>query len=531
MIHRHADVPVDRLPGVSPLFRDFCGHDGSALHEMLGGSRSDAQVWRRVLGGPASVDARLVARMQEVNAGLGAPASLLDRIGQLSGGAARVVVTGQQPGVLGGPLLTLYKIATAVALARAVEARHGTPCVPVFWLGADDDDFAEIRDLVLLSADLSLVEASVAAEAFRPGRRVGDVAANAAVEAWRAAAPLVDGGDTARRIESVVAPGEDFAGVAARVVGWVTQGAVAVLDGREPLLRVCARDLLLEFLDTEDRLRAAIDARTGRLEALGYHAQFRAGEDSGLFLVRDGARQRIPLERRAAARAEFAADITRVSPGVVARNLLQDAVLAPAAVVIGPAEIAYRAQLADVYRELRVPMPVAFPRLLATFLPAPLRDLLEATRVDPALFALDAPALVRAAEAAGRDAEFAQAARRVEASVRAETARFEAAARARLDARGGQRLHKRLEEAAQRLSQALAGAVEEDTRGPRARWPYLPRMVDAFVRDGRPQERYLSLLVPFLAHGLEAWQDIDALADAHARDALDGRVWHGVYSL
>jgi hypothetical protein len=56
-------------------------------------------------------------------------------------------------------------------------------------------------------------------------------------------------------------------------------------------------------------------------------------------------------------------------------------------------------------------------------------------------------------------------------------------------------------------------------------------MVDAFARDGRPQERYLSLLVPFLAHGLEAWRDIDALADAHARDALDGRVWHGVYSL
>jgi hypothetical protein len=56
-------------------------------------------------------------------------------------------------------------------------------------------------------------------------------------------------------------------------------------------------------------------------------------------------------------------------------------------------------------------------------------------------------------------------------------------------------------------------------------------MADVFVRDGRPQERYLSLLTPFLAHGPDAWETIDALADAHVRDALDGRAWHGVYSV
>ncbi len=53
-----------------------------------------------------------------------------------------VVVTGQQPGLLGGPLLTVYKIATAIKLARR-RTETGFPTVPVFWSGDDDDDLAE----------------------------------------------------------------------------------------------------------------------------------------------------------------------------------------------------------------------------------------------------------------------------------------------------------------------------------------------------------------------------------------------------
>jgi bacillithiol synthase len=524
-------VPVERFPAVSRLFADYCSRADSPLHAWLGGSRGDSAVWARVLGVRAHVDPRLVARLREYNAALGAPAQLLDRIAQLADGSARAVVTGQQPGVLGGPLLTLYKIASAVALARSIEEQRGTPCVPVFWLGADDDDFAEIRDLVVLGSDLSAVAASVAASAYRPGLRVGDMSASAAIEPWKAVAPLTGASDALGRVDRVVGPAVDFADAAARVVAWVAQGTVAVIDGREPMLRVCAADLLLEFLDSEPRIRAAIDARAAELEALGYHAQLRGGDDSGLFLVREGTRHRIPMDRRQEARREFEADITRVSPGVVARNLLQDVALAPAAVVVGPAEVAYRAQLTDVYLQLRVPMPVVAPRLLATFVPAAVRELIDASGVDAATLATDPAAFARAAESSAIDAEFVAAAARVEAALRGEATRFAALAGDRLDEREQQRLRKRLDEVAQRLAQTLAGAIEQDRRGARARWPFLPRLADAFARDGRPQERYLSLLVPLLAHGDAAWNAIDALAAEHMRDALDGRVWHGVYSV
>jgi hypothetical protein len=374
-------VPIDSLPGVSKLFRDYCARSDSPLHGLLGGSHLDARAWDRTLAGRPRVDPRLVARLQEFNAGLGAPAALLDRIARLGDGTARAVVTGQQPGVLGGPLLALYKAASSVALARTIEQQRGTPCVPVFWLGADDDDFAEIRELVVIGPDRS-VTASVGADSYRPRLRVGDIARRRP-ETWKAAAPSRTGRRSAgrRRGESApISPGSP------PDRGWVTQARSGARRTRADSARVCgghAADFWTPKTGSRPSTRASGSKAWGTTLA-------RSGGDSGLFLLREGTRHRIPMDRRRAARAEFEADITRVSPGVVARNLLQDAVLAPAAAVLGPAEVADRAQLADVYRELRVPTPVAVPRLMATFVPAPVREVIDATGVDPSLLATDA---------------------------------------------------------------------------------------------------------------------------------------------
>ena len=62
----------------------------------------------------------------------------------LARGDAAVVATGQQVGLFLGPLYSFYKAATAVAVARALEAESGARTVPLFWLQTEDHDFAEI---------------------------------------------------------------------------------------------------------------------------------------------------------------------------------------------------------------------------------------------------------------------------------------------------------------------------------------------------------------------------------------------------
>jgi uncharacterized protein YllA (UPF0747 family) len=63
----------------------------------------------------------------------------------LAAGKTAVVVTGQQIGLFLGPLYAFYKAASAIAVARAIEAESGVRCVPLFWLQTEDHDFAEIR--------------------------------------------------------------------------------------------------------------------------------------------------------------------------------------------------------------------------------------------------------------------------------------------------------------------------------------------------------------------------------------------------
>src|SRR3989339_220377 len=60
------------------------------------------------------------------------------------------VFTGQQLGVLGGPLYTIYKTITAIKLAQHLNERYDEfNFVPVFWLEGDDHDFNEVNSVTI----------------------------------------------------------------------------------------------------------------------------------------------------------------------------------------------------------------------------------------------------------------------------------------------------------------------------------------------------------------------------------------------
>ena len=95
--------------------------------------------------------------LRALNTALGADELALLSIDALGDGAL-AVITGQQVGLFGGPLYTLYKALTAVRLARAAEAELQTKVVPLFWMDTDDHDFAEVQSTWILDAANELVE-------------------------------------------------------------------------------------------------------------------------------------------------------------------------------------------------------------------------------------------------------------------------------------------------------------------------------------------------------------------------------------
>jgi len=83
---------------------------------------------------------------------IAASGSAGERLARSAGGKGAVVTTGQQPGLFGGPLMTLAKAITARALADTLEEMTGMPVAPVFWAATDDADFDEAA-VVSISLD------------------------------------------------------------------------------------------------------------------------------------------------------------------------------------------------------------------------------------------------------------------------------------------------------------------------------------------------------------------------------------------
>ncbi|PSL50780.1 bacillithiol biosynthesis cysteine-adding enzyme BshC [Salsuginibacillus halophilus] len=55
------------------------------------------------------------------------------------------VITGQQPGLLGGPLYTLAKAVSTIVEAKRKESELKRPVIPIFWIAGEDHDYEEIH--------------------------------------------------------------------------------------------------------------------------------------------------------------------------------------------------------------------------------------------------------------------------------------------------------------------------------------------------------------------------------------------------
>ena len=93
----------------------------------------------------------LADTLKTYNAHLGASAKTLKMIEELRQKETLVVITGQQAGILTGPLYTLYKAMTTIRLAKEQREKLGRSVVPVFWIASEDHDWLEIRETYILN--------------------------------------------------------------------------------------------------------------------------------------------------------------------------------------------------------------------------------------------------------------------------------------------------------------------------------------------------------------------------------------------
>ena len=379
--------PITVLPHVSKLYQAYLALDDGASN---GASDGVVRNWYGAapMGagwmGQAVAAGNAGALAEELGVQArerGADARVIENIERLRDGA-RAVVTGQQVGLLGGPLLTLLKAATAVAKAAEATRVTGVEHVPVFWCATEDHDLAEV-DQVSFPGKTGL-------ETLRLGLRgaageVGTVALGAGMlEVVERASESMSYAPVCELLRECYTPEQTLGGAFAR---WMTklfgaQGLV-VMDAAGRGFHQLGAVVLRGAIERAQELEDALLDRTGALEAAGYHAQVlvKAGA-SLLFLIDPQTGERQALRRagagvwKAGLRVYSEAELLdvlatapeRLSPNALLRPVFQDAILPTAAYIGGPAEIAYFAQSAVLYERLLGRLTPVLPRFSATLI-------------------------------------------------------------------------------------------------------------------------------------------------------------------
>jgi len=338
---------------------------------------------------PADCRKRVAEILERQNRSCGASAKTLENIAHFRDGAL-AVVTGQQVGLFGGPVFSVYKALTAVKLAQEA-GKLGLNCVPVFWLATEDHDLDEVNDGNILSPDGQLERFSTATHGDKDLPVGGVTFGKEIAEVVARAEGLLGESEAAKLLAECYRPGETFgtafAKLFARLFGDL---GVILLDGSDPELDQIVAPVYRQVIEQCSDLNQKLFRRDEQLQAAGYHQQVRITETSTpLLAMRDGSR--IPVHTDTAGSFSIGdakhskqglaalanSSPQTFSPNVLLRPVVQDYLLPTLAYVGGAAEVAYFAQAAVLYEALLGRVTPVVLRFSATLIEAKPQALLE----------------------------------------------------------------------------------------------------------------------------------------------------------
>ncbi|MBI3819289.1 MAG: bacillithiol biosynthesis BshC [Planctomycetes bacterium] len=292
-----------------------------------------------------------------------------------------IVITGQQPGFLGGPIYTFLKAAHAIVLAKAVESQSGNPVVPFFWNHSDDHDLDETRGIAYIDGSGEPLRLTVDLGRGRPF--LSDVTIPESVtEVFDRFRQLLPFGPDKGRVEELFEPkpGANFARETSRILLNLFGRHGLVVFEPLAIRGVLSRALAGIVPNTIDGLhRLAAVAR--EIRSRNFNPPFDEKDPSLLFVRTANGRERVRFDGEmfifpdgAKSRPdELAALISRrpedYTSGVATRLVTELLSLPVAASIRGPAELAYSpCSLAFLPPQDAARAPIEFPRFSASIL-------------------------------------------------------------------------------------------------------------------------------------------------------------------
>jgi bacillithiol biosynthesis cysteine-adding enzyme BshC len=291
------------------------------------------------------------------------------------------IVTGQQVGIFGGPLYTIYKALHTIILAD--EYRKHYPeykFVPIFWQETEDHDFEETSFINIITANFELRKITYQPSEDISRRQVGGIRfeKEALEKVFSEIESFIPRTDFTDEVMALYRSGYQddftFAEAQAQLLGeLLCEDGLLILNPNSAELKKQATHLFKKEIETAPFLSEEINRIGKILEAHSYHAQLDQ-EGVNLFITEGGKRYKISRNeegfsynnislRSSDLHSIIDRNPERLSMNVVMRPLVQDTILPTVAYIAGPGEIAYFAQLRAAYDWAGMPMPRIVPRI------------------------------------------------------------------------------------------------------------------------------------------------------------------------
>jgi bacillithiol biosynthesis cysteine-adding enzyme BshC len=305
------------------------------------------------------------------------------------------VVTGQQVGIFGGPLYTIYKALHTTILSNQLQKLYPEyQFVPIFWQETEDHDFEETSGINIITSNFELRNVRYTPSKDISRRQIGGLAfeKEALDRMFSEIESLIPHTDFTADVLALYKrayQGEfTFAESQAQFLGeLLSPQGLLILDPNTPELKKQAVHIFKKEIETAPYLSDSIHNVSTEIIKHGYHAQLDP-QGMNLFIAEDGRRFKLqktgdgfsynnkPLST-SEINSILAKNPERFSMNVVMRPLVQDTILPTVAYVAGPGEIAYFAQLKVAYDWAGIQMPVIVPRIGLTILEERFEKLFE----------------------------------------------------------------------------------------------------------------------------------------------------------
>jgi len=377
------------IPGHQNLFLDYLSEFNN-LKSFYKYNFKDRQEYPRVFKSvsdfPRSFRENVAEIISNQYSGRKTSAKTAKNISLLKNKKTLAIVTGQQLGMLGGPMYTFYKIITAVKLSKHLSERYEDyQFVPVFWLEADDHDFDEISYIKLINDNNEIVKIKYTDNALEDVNR-GSVGYQKILNTINSFFEEVDKNlrkteftnEIMNNIKSFYSEGKTFKQAFSDLMFWLfDQHGLIIFDPQDKNIKKLLTPVFQKEISGFREHTAKLVNVSATLEEL-YHAQVKVrpvnlflNYEEGRFLIEPvenefrlrGKRKKFTFEEL---NSLIESEPEKFSPNVLFRPICQDYILPTAFYVGGPSEIAYFAQVMPLYQIYDVPAPIIYPRSSAT---------------------------------------------------------------------------------------------------------------------------------------------------------------------